>query len=339
MAATLLGLLVAAVGCRQPAQPVDVAATVSAAVSAAVAGTLAAQPPPAEAATAPAGPTAPPLPTYTPYPTYTPPVTLEAPAETLSAPEVTATFLAGCATSMELTDYAVNGEPASRQVVAGRGFTIQWQLRNDGDCPWPAGYHWQYDNGQRFGASQDIVLGVTVEPGETITLTASLSAPAQPGPAEASWRLATPEGKAATEPVTFALVLVAPPTAPPVVSSPAPTVQTTATITVTQLDFNYFPQLCEYVGSDWRCLMTITPFGGGGGPYTVWVFDSEPPARYFGPGNQQHWIQSRRCEPYVHEIKVQDEPTGLNLSRDIFVSPADGSVASLLPGGACSLPD
>lgn len=126
------------------------------------------------------------------------------------------------------------------------------------------------------------------------------------------------------------------PTATPTIAdTPTPTPSPTGEIE--ELGFNVFVSQCEYAGANWRCQITLTPFGGAGGPYTITVWDSEPPAEYNGFGNQTHWIVARRCNPWVNEIRVQDDPTGEVVTRGLLYNPNEPPVVGFF-GGECTLP-
>lgn len=77
---------------------------------------------------------------------------------------------------------------------------------------------------------------------------------------------------------------------------------------------------------------TNHPYGGGGGPYTVWVFDADQPAEYRGTGPFTHFAKARRCATYNHEVRVQDDATGTSQSQQLYIDPN-----SSIPGG-CTLP-
>ena len=84
--------------------------------------------------------------------------------------------------------------------------------------------------------------------------------------------------------------------------------------------------------------MTITPYGGVG-PYTVEVFDAPggQATRYQSvPGNVNHYMNARRCANWIHEIKVIDEGSGQQATKNVFFDP---TTTTLFPGGAgCVLP-
>jgi hypothetical protein len=65
--------------------------------------------------------------------------------------------------------------------------------------------------------------------------------------------------------------------------------------------------------------MTLTPYGGVGQPYTFFVFDAAQPARYYG-GNADHLVQARRCAPWIHEVKLQDD-AGNAITKNIYIDP------------------
>jgi hypothetical protein len=108
---------------------------------------------------------------------------------------------------------------------------------------------------------------------------------------------------------------------PVATNTPVPPEATTPPESTGPIEFNYFVHSCEYAGTDWRCWLTMTPYNGVGQPYTFFVFDSDQPARYYG-GNADHMIQSRRCKPWVHEIKLQDEG-GNSITKNVYISPDD----------------
>jgi tRNA A-37 threonylcarbamoyl transferase component Bud32 len=261
--------------------------------------------------------------TNTPEPTAT-----NTPTDT-PTPDQTATYIAGCVYGAELVDAYTYSNRELDSAPIGATFPMNWILRNSGTCPWPGGLEWQYVEGEELGQDGSVPVVGIVEPGGETTITTELQAPTGVDTYEIAWQLVDGEGAPFAEPLAFEVRTYRPATATPRATATTPA---TPTVAATQLDFNVIPGACEYVGTEWRCLVTITPYGGGGGPYTVWVFDSDQPARYFGPGNQTHFITTRRCDPWVHEIRVQDEPSGQSLSKNLFFSPND-----LFPGG-CVLP-
>ena len=66
---------------------------------------------------------------------------------------------------------------------------------------------------------------------------------------------------------------------------------------------------CRYEGIDYLCDLSLTAKGGSGGPYTISVFDAEPPKEYTTSGTVVHVFRSRRCAPWIHEVRVLDTST------------------------------
>ncbi|HSH03088.1 MAG TPA: NBR1-Ig-like domain-containing protein, partial [Anaerolineae bacterium] len=205
-------------------------------------------------------------------------------------------------------------------------FPMRFVLANEGECDWPANLYLSYLSGERFGNSdpEAIPLDTIVPPNDTITVTANLDAPSLNRTYESVWQLVDDSDVAFGDPFTITVQTYVPTTPTPVpTNTPAvvPT-NTPATSDNGPVQFNHFISGCEYPGggTEWRCTLTITPYGGGGGPYTIWIFDATQPAEYFGQ-TITHFITARRCAPWIHEIKAQDEPTGESFTRNIYIDP------------------
>lgn len=259
-------------------------------------------------------------PTNTPTSTHTP-----TPTKT-STPNATATFLAGCVDDVELV-VAYTYRENTLSAPTSSSFPINWVLKNSGSCPWPDGLAWRYLEGAQFGYSGGpIPLESAVAPDADVTLKTSFRSPATAGNAESSWQLVTSEGEPFGPVISFTIFTYLPATATPAIAPPTPTAAATAE--VTELAWSFSVSGCEYAGTEWRCRMQMTPYGGGGGPYTIWVFDAEQPAEYRGPGPFTHFVGARRCAPYIHEVKVQDDASGRSFSENVYVDPN-----SYFPGG------
>ena len=136
-----------------------------------------------------------------------------------------------------------------------------------------------------------------------------------------------------------------PPTAtplPPTETPPPPTATVVLEPTLSPtpapgLDFNVFVKECDYVGIDWRCRLEINVYGGSGGPYNIFVYDATPPTEYQGVTVANHSMIARRCNPWVHEIRVEDPNSGQNVSKNFYFDPNGWPIAGLL-GGACTPP-
>lgn len=169
----------------------------------------------------------------------------------------------------------------------------------------------------------DLLPCPTATPTSTPSATGTATATPTPTPTETP----TPTATATSAPLPTAT--------PTTAATPTPTPSPTGE--AEPVGFNVFLNQCEYAGDNWRCQISITPFGGAGGAYTVTVWDSVPPAEYRGAGNQTHWIVSRRCEPWVNEIRVQDDPTGMVATQGLFYNPNQPPISDLL-GEVCTLP-
>jgi serine/threonine protein kinase len=258
-----------------------------------------------------------PTPSKTPSPTATGTATVNATAE----------FLLTCEPGVTLVSAYRNGF-ASNAVTTQFSFTAAWVLRNSGSCPWPEGLTWEYVEGETFEYEGDpIPLEESVPPGEEITLTAGLRAPSSPGTYESTWQLVDPEGNLFGEPLTFEFRAFPPATnTPPPTPTPAAT-PTTAAATDGQVAWT--PGLiddCEYIGSDWRCRLTIQPYIDGSnaaGEYTVFVFDlpGGQATTYRGPGPFYHFVIARRCAAYNQSLRIIDDVTSTELTANVYVDP------------------
>ncbi len=271
----------------------------------------------------PAAPTATPTPSPTPTQTTT--------------PDLTATHIANCVFDLELVNYYTYDNPAARSAPTGLRFPLKFELRNSGTCAWPAGWQLTVQDGSAFRRDDPLVLEEPVPPSSPVTLSVSLVAPADAGNYDTIWQLRRNTGEPVGAPIDVSLRIYVAATATPAVT-PAPSLTPSPTIeSVSDIGFSVIFNWCEYAGEEWRCEVVIAPFGGAGAPYTIWVFDADQPARYFG-GNQFHIISARRCAPWIHEIRVQDE-AGYYLSRNLAFDPVtDPNVAPLFPEGNCVTP-
>jgi len=269
-------------------------------------------------------------------PTTTPTIPPTQKATAVPTVDATAQYLAACKPDVTLVNTFTYQNEAYRSAPVRSTFPVSWVLQNSGDCPWKNGLGWTYRSGDEFGFDGNpLVLDAPVQPGETVTLTARLTAPANPGSYTSAWSLIDLVDEAPFGPeLSFNLQVYVPATATAVpTNTPAATPTISATATVEQATtLIWVLQGCEYIGPEWRCQMQITPYGGGGGPYTVWVFDADQPAEYRGTGPFYHFAKARRCSPYIHEVRVQDDATGTAQSQQVYIDPE-----AEFPGG-CTLP-
>jgi hypothetical protein len=223
----------------------------------------------------------------------------------------------------------------SQSAPVGASFPITWILKNSGTCDWPAGTQLVYQSGEQFGDREIVSFDSLPAPGGEITVQATnFRAPNATGNYESVWQLIDAEGEPVGEPIVFSIQLYVPatatPTRPPATPTPAVTPTAAAAVNAhVEVDYNS----CEYAGDQWRCLLIIVPYGGGGGPYVIWVDDTSPPAHYNQVTTRAlHWMQRRRCFDWVQTITVRDEATATQTSFQRFYSSND-----MFTGG-CTLP-
>jgi serine/threonine protein kinase len=266
--------------------------------------------------------------TPTPTPSHTPTPTL--------TPDATGTFLATCVQSAELVAAHTYTSRQSQSAPVRSNFPLNWILKNNGTCPWPADLRWTFQSGEGFGQAGPVASKSELAPGEETTFQANLVAPATPGNYETIWQLVDAAGDSFGPEIKVTILIYIPATAtatrPPATSTPAQTATPPTTADVSahiELDASS----CEYAGDQWRCTLIIVPSGGSGGPYVVWVQDSSPPAHYPNvTGRVTHLISWRRCFTWTNTIIVRDDPTGKQATFGRGYDPN-----TLFPGG-CTLP-
>lgn len=85
--------------------------------------------------------------------------------------------------------------PDGTSFDAGDGFTKSWTIRNDGTCTWDSSYRFVFTEGSQMGGPSSISLPKVVAPGETVTISISLTAPATNGSYKGTWRLKSGAGE------------------------------------------------------------------------------------------------------------------------------------------------
>lgn len=237
-----------------------------------------------------------------------------------------------CLLAFELVDFYTYDNPnnynsTSDQTSApvSSQFQLSIRLVNKSDCAWPAGYKLVRIDGDSLGSDDTIQLDAETSVDGTAEFVLSMESPADAGVRTSSWQLETEIDEPVGEPFDVNVYVYPPATPTPVrpaaTATPVPAEPTTPPEASGPIEFNYFIHDCNYAGSDWRCWITLTPYNGVGQPYTFFVFDTAQPARYYG-GNAEHMIQSRRCKPWVHEIKLQDDG-GNEITKNVYISPDD----------------
>lgn len=77
----------------------------------------------------------------------------------------------------------------------GAEFTKEWQLRNNGTCPWSTEYSVVFVGGDQMGAADAYLLQAAVAPGQTLDVAIDMVAPAEPGTYRGNWQVADANGE------------------------------------------------------------------------------------------------------------------------------------------------
>ncbi len=113
--------------------------------------------------------------TNTPAPFPTVPTATNAPAATV-APAVSPT--SGCDAAAFVADVTY---PDGTEVNAGDSFTKTWRLKNVGSCSWTPSYALVFTGGEAMGGPAAQSLVGNVNPGQTVDISVTLTAPASDG--------------------------------------------------------------------------------------------------------------------------------------------------------------
>lgn len=88
----------------------------------------------------------------------------------------------------------VNYPPETR-VKPGATFTKSWWVRNSGTCTWTLQFRLVHSGAEKFGSTGEIGFTQTVQPGETVQLSArDLVAPLETGTYYSYWMIESPYG-------------------------------------------------------------------------------------------------------------------------------------------------
>ena len=121
-----------------------------------------------------------------PAPTNTA-ITLPTIAPATIPPAVSATSV--CDQAQFIKDVTI---PDGTNMLPSQTFTKTWRLRNSGACTW-SGYTLVFDSGESMNGTSPITIG-TVNPGQEVDLSVTLTAPAANGTYRSYWRIRNPSG-------------------------------------------------------------------------------------------------------------------------------------------------
>lgn len=195
--ATLLGVLIAACGpSATPAEPTpDVAAIRTSAASTVVSQfTLTA---------AVFTPTSS-VPTNTPAPQVTATGTQPVAAQVTNAEGTTLALCDSLSYNVATVDVTV---PDNSVMTPGQEFIKTWKVKNNGSCPWGAGYVLAYAGYANQMSGQFIALTEVVQPDQEVELSVQFSAPDAAGEYLSAWTMRNPAGVTFPE-IVFVKILV-----------------------------------------------------------------------------------------------------------------------------------
>jgi hypothetical protein len=76
----------------------------------------------------------------------------------------------------------------------GQDFIKTWRVKNNGNCPWGAGYALAYAGYANRMSGQFIALTEVIQPGQEVEVSIQFKAPAQAGEYVSAWQMANPRG-------------------------------------------------------------------------------------------------------------------------------------------------
>lgn len=132
--------------------------------------------------------------TAAPAPTLTPPNTL-VPTKAPTATQVpTSTFVP---IPCDRVDFVADVTIPDNSIISpGSSFTKTWRLKNSGSCSWTSNYRLVYSSGEQMGGAASTALPGNINPGQTIDLSVTMTAPSSIGTHQGYWRLQNASGGA-----------------------------------------------------------------------------------------------------------------------------------------------
>lgn len=97
--------------------------------------------------------------------------------------------------------------PDNTVMTPGQDFIKTWKVKNNGSCPWGAGYVLAYADYDDDMSGQFIALTEVVQPGQEVELSVQFKAPDQAGTYLSAWSMRNPSGVFFRE-VVFVKIIV-----------------------------------------------------------------------------------------------------------------------------------
>lgn len=114
-----------------------------------------------------------------------------APSATTAPAQTIPTATSNCDNADFVTDVTY---PDNTEVNPGDNFTKTWRIRNAGTCSWTPSYALVFISGDVMGGPSTQALSGNVNPGQTIDISASLTAPASDGTYRGNWGIRNASG-------------------------------------------------------------------------------------------------------------------------------------------------
>lgn len=84
--------------------------------------------------------------------------------------------------------------PDNTVIAGGSTFTKTWRIKNAGTCTWTNAYKLVFASGDAMNGPSSVALPGNVNPGGTVDLTVTLTAPGNAGTYQGFWKLQNPSG-------------------------------------------------------------------------------------------------------------------------------------------------
>jgi len=85
--------------------------------------------------------------------------------------------------------------PDDSEFEPGENFTKTWTVRNDGTCAWTTDYRLVFTSGDQMNGPSAKAFSNTINPGENVTLSVGLTAPASDGTYTGTWVIEANDGE------------------------------------------------------------------------------------------------------------------------------------------------
>jgi hypothetical protein len=131
------------------------------------------------------------LPTDTPVPQATGTVTVAPVAQVTNAQGTTVSLCDSLSYDLSTVDVNI---PDGTIMSPGQDFVKTWKVKNNGSCPWGAGYKLVYAGYTNDMDGQFQPLATVVQPNQEVDLSVQFKAPAEVGEYLSAWQMENPSG-------------------------------------------------------------------------------------------------------------------------------------------------